>query len=1369
MKIKPGMQSQFGVFNRHYDVNRFGTRNITCRRCSRIGSLFLAVLLAFGMVVLVLQSASAMRSTFTAETSTGPLLKMRSGSFDPLQSEPRLAARELTRSLSPDRAGLRMVQFPGTIQDAWYLGMLDAGLQVVSYLPDYGYLVWGSETEIGRLAEQAPLRWQGVFQPLDALHPDLASAAVEGTRKEEPGTGKSGGQIQEVDVIVQVWRFPQAERTVKQILEASTTVLRPPRASGPSAAFQNLGVRIAVDRLVWLAGLEGVVDVEPLPRYEKTDEIQGQIMAANLNGDGSQPRSPGYLAWLLSHGFSSAPSDYPIVDVTDDGIDNGSQTPLHADFYVLGNKANSDRLVYNANWTTDLTADGGAGHGNINASIALGYNDSDGSPYQDSLGYQLGLGINPFGRLAGSKIFNNQGNWDLSGDDFSALVGQSYALGSRISSNSWGSRPSDAYTADDQEYDALVRDAQSTQAGNQEMTIIFSAGNSGSDPLSTGSPGNAKNVISVGASESYRPGWTDGCYISPDQADNAQDIAEFSSRGPTTDGRTKPDLVAPGTHIQGAASQASTYDGSGVCDRYMPAGQTLYAASSGTSHSAPAVSGAASLIYNYYQRSFGGKPPSPAMIKAYLINSARYLTGIDASDILPSPNQGFGMVNLGMAFDGIPRVVVDQSQVFHSTGEIRSFEGRIAAPGQPFRVTLVWTDAPGATSGASYVNDLDLEVEVGGTVYKGNVFSGAFSHMGGDADAVNNVESVFLPSGLSGVFTVSVRATNLAGDGLPGNSDPTDQDFALVVYNGMTILGYLNGTVNDGSTGLGLADASVQMRAGGAYMVTTEANGYFTRALPATTFTVSAWKYGYSLQTKAGVVISEQVVATENFTITPVPQHHLAGCITDQDTGQGLQANLEVWGPFGDLVTSTTTTQVNNCFSLDLFSGKYTLQVVSRLHEAASTSFNLDDDKTQNFSLPATTLDGMLYGKVTEMSTGIPISTAQIMAQSGSNLGGHSVNVASDGTYELMLPAGAYTVEVSAPFYSLLRERVVISQSNLLQRDFALGVARLSWSPAGPIRAEVEKGEIYSVPLRLSNQGSVELVFKAYEAYGIQPGGVDAFGYSWTSSQADGGTFYDWLDATIWNTFTLDDDGETNLNLPFPFTFYRQSFSNIRIGNNGAVLFGNTEAEIPYSNTLLSATSLAYTAAPFWDDIDNKTGSLAHQTFGQSPNRMFVLEWFNRPHYNGIGNATFEMVLYEGSNNLKFQYADILFDDPDFDYGASATIGIRRDNLAYLQYSAFEPALKNKQAICFQAPGSLPCDRVDIPWMSLSASQGSLAPGESMTLTLNLDAAQVPVEGLYYAAVRLVSNDPQAQPFVEFPVLMAVGEPHLIYLPLVTR
>ena len=100
-------------------------------------------------------------------------------------------------------------------------------------------------------------------------------------------------------------------------------------------------------------------------------------------------------------------------------------------------------------------------------------------------------------------------------------------------------------------------------------------------------------------------------------------------------------------------------------------------------------------------------------------------------------------------------------------------------------MTLAWTDAPGPVGDNTnaYVNNLDLVVEAGGKTYKGNVFGNGTSVAGGTADAKNNVESVLLPGTTSGRFRVKVVGTNIAADGVPGNGDTRDQDFALVVSN----------------------------------------------------------------------------------------------------------------------------------------------------------------------------------------------------------------------------------------------------------------------------------------------------------------------------------------------------------------------------------------------------------------------------------------------------------------------------------------------------------------------------------------------------------------------------------------------------------
>jgi hypothetical protein len=55
---------------------------------------------------------------------------------------------------------------------------------------------------------------------------------------------------------------------------------------------------------------------------------------------------------------------------------------------------------------------------------------------------------------------------------------------------------------------------------------------------------------------------------------------------------------------------------------------------------------------------------------------------------------------------------------------------------------------------------------------------------GGAADFKNNLENVYLQTAPTGPITIQVSAANLAGDGVPGNEDTTDQDFALIVSNG---------------------------------------------------------------------------------------------------------------------------------------------------------------------------------------------------------------------------------------------------------------------------------------------------------------------------------------------------------------------------------------------------------------------------------------------------------------------------------------------------------------------------------------------------------------------------------------------------------
>jgi len=711
---------------------------------------------------------------------------------------------------------LHLIQFIGPVKAEWREALEQTGVRLVHYVPQNAYLVQGDAKALAAMQSWAQaadfVQWEGGYTGDFKIHPKARATDAKGNpRKLDTDT-------------FTVQLLEDAEANPATLALITQLQLEAVKRQFQALHYINAVVRLPAERLVELAAQPDVVAIHPYFEPHKMDERQDQILAGNLSG--GAPSGAGYLGWLAGRGFTQAQFSAAgfAVDVSDSGIDNGTTSPGHFGLYESGNPSSPSRVTYNR---LEGTPNGGStlqgcdGHGNLNSHIIAGFNDrAGGFPHTDSLGFHYGLGVCPFVKVGSSVVFDTD---KFTNPNYNNLQSRAYRDGARVSNNSWDADTAGDYDADAQNYDALVRDAQPSgsavpNAGNQEMVIVFAAGNAGPGSQTVGSPGTAKNVIVVGAAENVHPHSTanggnnslgnDGCSTPDTQANSANDIASFSSRGPCSDGRVKPDLVAPGTHVTGGVGQSSTatngsgaalscFNATGVCalpgggtvgnaNNFFPLNQQFYTTSSGTSHSTPAVAGACALVRQYFLNS-GLAAPSPAMTKAFLLNSARYLTGASAGDTLPSSNQGMGELNLGMGFDGVPRILRDELGVvkFTATGQTRTFNGFITDFTKPFRVTVAWTDAPGAVFAATaLVNDLDLTVTVGGNTYKGNVFSGATSVTGGGADRLNNVESVFLPAGFSGSFVVTVRAANITGDGVPNDPPSADQDFALVIYNG---------------------------------------------------------------------------------------------------------------------------------------------------------------------------------------------------------------------------------------------------------------------------------------------------------------------------------------------------------------------------------------------------------------------------------------------------------------------------------------------------------------------------------------------------------------------------------------------------------
>ena len=738
------------------------------------------------------------------------LIKLRDRFFDTSVPLPEVPAK--LSLISEDTPQLHLVQFVGPIRDDWYSNLQDKqGLTIVDYYPENAYLVWADKSARNELTDWAELQpyiqWHGPLHPAYKIHP--------GFDLEYDG---------EVTATIQLFTHDDVGKSISAIKSLASEIIRNTYHTGK---FTNIAVKIPASEIENIARLNDVINIEPWLKPQLFGEIQDQIVAGNINAARTGPNGPGYLAWLNGLGFNS--NFEFAVDVTDDGFDQGEtgSANVHEDFL---DAAGNSRVVYvrrivgTGVSTTD--DEGCGGHGTINTAIVGGFNntpavDPDFDYYADGNNYHFGLGVAPYTLLGHSDIFHS----GLAAD-YTTLIDTAYADGARISSNSWGLScrfgccgPGllSTYDAGSQEYDGLVRDARPTsEAGNQEMVIVFAAGNEGNCPdEQLGNVGTtAKNTITVGAGENFNStGDADGCGVGNNGANNIQDIADFSSRGPTIDGRVKPDIMAPGTHIYGAASQDACFTGISVCgdtdndgalppdDAYYPddpdvtdaRDQDLYTWSTGTSHSCPAVSGGCALVRQWFLN-HGHPAPSPAMTKAYLMNTATHMTGVDANDDLPSSNQGMGLMNLGMAFDNTPRLLFDQVKTCYRNGaadasEIFTIQGQVADVTRPFRVTLAWTDAPGnPATGVIARNDLDLTVDVGGNLYRGNDFTLATSNILNPADprdADNNVESVFLPAGTNGNFEITVNPAGINEDALDVSGAVINrQDFALVVYNG---------------------------------------------------------------------------------------------------------------------------------------------------------------------------------------------------------------------------------------------------------------------------------------------------------------------------------------------------------------------------------------------------------------------------------------------------------------------------------------------------------------------------------------------------------------------------------------------------------
>lgn len=198
-------------------------------------------------------------------------------------------------------------------------------------------------------------------------------------------------------------------------------------------------------------------------------------------------------------------------------------------------------------------------------------------------------------------------------------------------------------------------------------------------------------------------------------------------------------------------------------------------------------------------------------------------------------------------------------------------------------------------------------------------------------------------------------------------------------------------------------------------------------------------------------------------------------------------------------------------------------------------------------------------------------------------------------------------------------------------------------------------------------------------------GGPDLYGYSWINSNSPSPSIqYNWVDiSTTGSTaMTYCDDCSVTIPLNFDFYFYGNKYSQANISSNGYLSF--TDYASAYTNFPIPSPALPRNlVSPFWDDLYvGGARRVSYQTIGTAPNRIFVAQWSNvQFYYDPAAILNFEILLYEGSNAIVFQYNTLIGLGAS---GNSATIGIDNvDGTVGLLYSFNRPVLTPGLAIAF--------------------------------------------------------------------------------------
>ncbi|MBE7533266.1 MAG: S8 family serine peptidase [Ardenticatenaceae bacterium] len=645
------------------------------------------------VIVACLLIWSAHSGRLVAQSATGLAVRLVVASFDPLAESP---VSFLTTRWQREPYGLRekgyyIVQFNGPITARQKLELARMGVELFDYIPDFSFIARMEGQAAVNITRLPFIRWVGINHPGYRLAWPLPPTFAEDSPT--------------LELYALIFPGENTQAIAEQLAAMGADIVQ----IVPNEWRDKIVLRADADLLPDMLQIDGISWMETAPQWELYND-QARVNAAMDIND------------VWTRGYFG---DGQIIAIADTQLDTGNPATMVNDFRQCAGTAPRVTIVQLGTASSDTN-----GHGTHVAGSVLGNGRLDGSSCGNYTPFGAGAAPQATGYF--QAVMNADQSLGGIPANLNDLFQPAYNFGARLHTNSWGSSQFGQYTTSAQEADQF-------SWNNKDFLIHFSAGNSGRDSdangvidvHSLGSPAIAKNVLTVGASENNRPGiqiwnvWYTPALpiLNSDLADNFNGLAAFSSRGPTDDGRTKPDLVAPGTLVRSVRSTASPGSGN-------------YVLFSGTSMSTPLTAGASALARQVFQASEIHVPTS-AMLKSLLVNGAtdiypgQYGGGAtqEIPTTRPTMHAGWGRVDLEDALFPVNGrtwwwdhndLVITSSLNSLSTNDTVTYTFALNSTA-PLHITMAWTDYPGTPAAAGgLVNDLDMRLEGPGGPYYAN-------------------------------------------------------------------------------------------------------------------------------------------------------------------------------------------------------------------------------------------------------------------------------------------------------------------------------------------------------------------------------------------------------------------------------------------------------------------------------------------------------------------------------------------------------------------------------------------------------------------------------------------------------------------------